>query len=142
MERKILGNYLNVIKELKTTKRILDKLRSQPKIVMDSVKDYKTGYPHNVTIEGYDVITDFKIKLYEDKQKRLIEEEKEALLELNKIIETINDPVAKSVFEYRYIAGMRFEEIAIKTNNTYENVRNIYYRTIRKMTQNDTKKGI
>ena len=142
MGKKILGDYLNIKKELKTTQKILAKLKTSPKIVMDSVKDYKTGYPHNVTIEGYDVITDFKIKLYEEKEQRLIEEEKEALLELTKVIESIEDPVAKSIFEYRYMADMRFEEIAIKTNNTYENVRTIHYRTIKKLKQNDTKKVI
>jgi hypothetical protein len=139
MEKKILNKYLNTKKELNTTKKVLEKLRAKPKMVVDFAKDYSTGYPHNVNIEGYDVITHYKIEMYEKKQERLEKEIKPALEELQKIIESIEDPIAKSIFEYRYIADMRFEEIAVKINNSYENVRNIYYRTLKHLTQNDTK---
>lgn len=139
MDKKVLNQYLNIRKELKATKKVLEKLKDKPKQVIDFAKDYSKGYPHNITIEGYDVITDFKIRMYNDKEERLIEEEKQALLELTKIIDSIEDPVAKAIFEYRYIADMRYEEIAIKVNNTYENVRAIHYRTIKKLSQNVTK---
>lgn len=142
MEKKTLNKYLNKKKELNTTKKILKKLREKPKIVADCVKDYKTGYAHTVKIEGYDVITSYKIKMYEEKEAKLEKEIPIILKELKEIIETIEDPLAKSIFEYRYITDMSFEEIAVKTNNSYENVRNIYYRTLKKLTQNDTKKVI
>ena len=71
--------------------------------------------------------------MYEDKKSRLEEEIKQELNELNKIIEKIDDPLAKAIFEYRYITDMRFEEIAVKTNNSYENVRQIHYRTLKKL---------
>lgn len=142
MEKKTLNKYLNKKKELNTTKKILKKLREKPKIVADCVKDYKTGYAHTVKIEGYDVITSYKIKMYEEKEAKLEKEMPIILKELKEIIETIEDPLAKSIFEYRYITDMSFEEIAVKTNNSYENVRNIYYRTLKKLTQNDTKKVI
>lgn len=132
MEKKTLNKYLNKKKELNTTKKILKKLREKPKIVADCVKDYKTGYPHTVKIEGYDVITNYKIKMYEEKERKLEKEIPIILKELKEIIETIEDPLAKSIFEYRYITDMSFEEIAVKTNNSYENVRNIYYRTLKK----------
>jgi RNA polymerase sigma factor (sigma-70 family) len=133
MKRNILNKYLNKKKELNTTKKILAKLREKPKIVTDFAKDYKTGYPHNVKIEGYDVITHYKIEMYEEKRVRLENEIKEALDTLNEIIEKIDDPLAKAIFEYRYITDMRFEEIAVKTNNSYENVRQIHYRTLKKL---------
>lgn len=133
MKRNSLSKYLNKKKELNTTKKILAKLREKPKIVTDFAKDYRTGYPHNVQIEGYDVITHYKIKMYEEKKTRLEEEIKQELDELNKIIEKIDDPLAKAIFEYRYITDMRFEEIAVKTNNSYENVRQIHYRTLKKL---------
>lgn len=142
MEKKTLNRYLNKKKELNTTKKILQKLREKPKIVADCVKDYKTGYPHTVKVEGYDVITSFKIKMYKEKKEKLEKEIPQVLKELKDIIETIEDPLAKSIYEYRYITDMSFEEIAVKTNNSYENVRNIYYRTLKKLTQNDTKKVI
>lgn len=132
MEKKTLNKYLNKKKELNTTKKILKKLREKPKIVADCVKDYKTGYAHTVKIEGYDVITSYKIKMYEEKERKLEKEIPIILKELKEIIETIEDPLAKSIFEYRYITDMSFEEIAVKTNNSYENVRNIYYRTLKK----------
>lgn len=136
MEIKALSRYLKKNKELNTTKKIIEKLRAKPKIVTGFAKDYKTGYPHNVKIEGYDVITHYKIEMYEKKQKRLEKEIPLELEELTKVIDTIEDPIAKSVMEYRFITDMSFEEIAMKTNNTYENVRNIYYRTLKKL---DTK---
>lgn len=139
MDKKVLNQYLNIRKQLKTTKKILEKLKAKPKQVIDFAKDYSKGYPHNITIEGYDVITDFKIKMYKEKEEELIEEEKEALVELTKIIDNIKDPMAKAIFEYRYIADMRFEEIAMKVNNSYDNVRAIHYRTIKKLSQNVTK---
>ena len=74
MEKKILNKYLNKKKELNTTKKILKKLREKPKIVADCVKDYKTGYAHTVKIEGYDVITSYKIKMYEEKEAKLEKE--------------------------------------------------------------------
>lgn len=132
MEKKTLNKYLNKKKELNTTKKILKKLREKPKIIADCVKDYKTGYAHTVKIEGYDVITSYKIKMYEEKETKLEKEIPIILKELKEIIETIEDPLAKSIFEYRYITDMSFEEIAVKTNNSYENVRNIYYRTLKK----------
>lgn len=133
MEKKTLNRYLNKKKELNTTKKILKKLREKPKIVADCVKDYKTGYAHTVKVEGYDVITSYKIKMYEEKETRLEKEIPIVLKELNEIIETIEDPFARSIFEYRYITDMRFEEIAVKTNNTYDNVRQTYYRTLKKL---------
>ncbi len=133
MEKKTLNKYLNKKKELSTTKKILKKLREKPKIVADCVKDYKTGYAHTVKVEGYDVITSYKIKMYEEKETKLEKEIPIILKELKEIIETIEDPFAKSIFEYRYITDMRFEEIAVKTNNTYDNVRQTYYRTLKKL---------
>ncbi len=138
MNKNNLQRYSIAKKELNTTKRILERLRKRPKDVIDFAKDYKTGYPHNVKIEGYDVITHYKIAMYENKQKKLEKEIPIFLKELNDTIEKIKDPIAKAVIEYRFIADMSFEEIAVKTNNTYENVRNIYYRTLKKLTQNDT----
>lgn len=131
MDKKVLNKYLNMKKELETTKRILKRLKAKPEVVVDYAKDYKTGYPHNVSIKGYDFITSYKINTYRKKQERLEKQIPEVLEETIKIIETIEDPVAKSIFEYRFITDMKFEEIAIKINNTYENVRNIYYRTLK-----------
>ncbi len=137
MKVKGLNKYLNKKKDLNTTKNILKKLRERPKIVTDFAKDYKTGQPHNIKIEGYDVITHYKIEMYENKKAKLEQEIiPQALKELKEVIDSIEDPIAKAVFEYRYIADMRFEEIAVKLRNTYENVRNIYYRTLKKF---DTK---
>lgn len=136
MDTKSLSRYLKKSKELNTTKKIIEKLRAKPRIVTDFAKDYKTGYPHNVKIEGYDVITHYKIEMYEKKKTKLEKEIPIELKELTKVIDVIDDPIAKSIMEYRFITDMSFEEIAIKTNNTYENVRNIYYRTLKKL---DTK---
>lgn len=131
MDKKVLNKYINMKKELETTKKILKRLKAKPKIVVDYAKDYKTGYPHNVAIEGYDFITSYKIDTYKKKQERLEQQIPGTLKELTEIIEAIEDPVAKSIFEYKFIADMKFEEIARKTNNTYDNVRNIYYRTLK-----------
>lgn len=137
MNVKGLNRYLNIKKELNTTKKILDKLREKPTMVIDYAKSYKTGYPHNIKIEGYDVITHYKIQMYENKKTKLESEIKIALEELDKTINKIENPLARDIFEYKYIADMRFEEIAVKTNNTYENIRQIYYRTLKSLTQND-----
>ena len=71
--------------------------------------------------------------MYKEKEKKLEQEIPILLKETNEIIETIEDPFAKEIFEYRYITDMRFEEIAMKTNNTYDNVRQTYYRTLKKL---------
>ena len=134
-----LNKYLDIKKELNTTNKILNKLESKSTKVIDFVKDYKTGYPHNVKIEGCDVITYYKIKMYKNKKTKLENEIEIALQEVDTIINNVENPLARDILNYRYIADMRFEEIAVKTNNTYENVRNIYYRTLKNLTQNDTK---
>lgn len=133
MDKKVLSKYLNMKKELETTKRILKRLKSKSDRVVDYAKDYKTGYPHNVSITGYDFVTSYKIDKYEEKKERLEKKIPEVLDEITRIIETIEDPLAKSIYEYRFIADMKFEEIAVKTNNTYDNVRQTYYRTLKKL---------
>jgi DNA-directed RNA polymerase specialized sigma24 family protein len=129
----VLTKYLNIKKELITTNKILDKLYNKPKNITDYYKDYKTGYPITKNISGYDTITHYKIQQYENKKQRL---EKEIIVELNKLesfINEIKNPFIKSVFEYRYIADMKFEEIACKMNNTYGSVKMAHNRYLKRI---------
>lgn len=81
--------------------------------VSDVAKDYSTGYPITIKIEGYGSEEYIKVKqrLYNRLNHKLtaIHEEQE---QLEKYLDSIEDPELRAILRLRYVDGMTQEQIA------------------------------
>lgn len=83
--------------------------------VCDSYKDYRTGYPHTKSMEGYgdsDYI-DIRQRLYEKHRK--IQKE---IAFLESWLDSISDPEMRDILRLLYINGLTQEEIAAELGYT------------------------
>ena len=108
------SNLRKLKKEAEVIKRELDELSFVPKEwVADTVKDYRTGYPRTVVIEGYgnSEYARRRDRLYKAYARKLeaIQDEIESLEE--KLAE-VEDPELRAMLRLRYINGLTLEQIA------------------------------
>ncbi len=77
--------------------------------VVDSTKDYKTGYPHTISISGYgdSSYVDVRQKLY-DKLNQIQEE----IAYLEDWLCSVDDPELRDILRLQYINGLTQEQIA------------------------------
>ena len=88
-----------------------DMMWSPKTFVQDSVKDYRTGYPHNIVIQGYGS-ADFvalRQKLY-DKRNLILKE----IAEMEEWLNTVEDTRIRRILRLQYWDGLTQEEIAEK----------------------------
>lgn len=83
--------------------------------VCDSVKDYRTGYPHTIPISGYgdSVYIDIRQRLYE--KHRQIQKE---IAYLEGWLDSVEDPEMRDILRLLYINGLTQEEIATELGYT------------------------
>lgn len=77
--------------------------------VIDSVNDYKTGYPHVVTISG---MGDPRFALLREK---LATKNRKILLEIAAIeeyLDSVEDPEMRIILRLQYVSGLSIEQIA------------------------------
>lgn len=77
--------------------------------VQDAVKDYRTGYPHTVSISGQGDSS------YIDVRHRLYEKHRQILAEiafLERWLDSVSDPEIRDILRLQYIRGLTQEEIA------------------------------
>ena len=76
-------------------------------------RDYSTGYPVVITIEGFgsEEYVKAKTRLYEQLRRKLIAIEKERD-EMERYIDSIEDPELRTIVRLRYIEGKTLEKIA------------------------------
>ena len=110
MTKNRLKKLRSLIKEAEHLQAEYDEMLCNPKtFVQDSVKDYSTGYPHNIVIQGYGS-NDFVMlrqKLYDNLCK--IQRER---YELEEWIENIDDVDMRRILRLQYINGLTHEQIA------------------------------
>lgn len=77
--------------------------------VVDSYKDYSTGFPHTKSISGYgdSAYVDVRQKLYE-KQRQIQDE----IAFLENWLDSVPDPEMRDILRLQYINGLTQEEIA------------------------------
>lgn len=77
--------------------------------VVDTAKDYRTGYPHTISISGYgdSSYVDIRQKLYE-KQKQIQQE----IAFLEDWLDSVPDPEMRDILRLQYVNGLTQEEIA------------------------------
>lgn len=77
--------------------------------VVDSATDYKTGYPHTISISGYgdSSYVDVRQKLY--KKHRQIQQE---IAFLEDWLDHVEDPELRDILRLQYVNGLTQEQIA------------------------------
>ena len=128
----------NQLKELRSLIKEAEHLRSEyremmclPKtFVQDSVKDYSTGYPRNIVIQGYGSanFVALRQKLY-DKLYRIQKERQE----LEDWLNNVDSPEMRDILRLQYINGLTQEEIADELGYSVITVK----RRLKKFWQND-----
>lgn len=111
MNKQLLIQYNDLLKEKEKLKKRIDKLEKQTPMVSDVVQN---GYKRHAVIFGYDLIR--KKKLDELQMTLKI---REAMIivqqaEIEKYINEIEDSKTRQIFVHRYIDNMDWYKIAIE----------------------------
>lgn len=87
--------------------------------VVDSYKDYSTGFPHTKSISGYgdSAYVDVRQKLYE-KQRQIQQE----IAFLEDWLDSVEDPELRDILRLQYINGLTQEQIAAELGYARETV--------------------
>lgn len=110
MDKERLKKLRSLIKEAEHLEIEIEETRWFPKEpVADSAKDYRTGYPRNITIAGYGDSEWAKLRqrLYE-KLGRIQAER----MMLENWLDNVPDPELRDILRLQYINGLTQEEIA------------------------------
>lgn len=87
--------------------------------VVDSAKDYRTGYPHTISISGYGDSS------YIDVRQRLYEKQRQIQAEiafLEDWLDRVEDPELRDILRLQYINGLTQEQIAVELGYTRETI--------------------
>lgn len=132
MTKNRLKKLRSLIKEAEHLQSEYDDILCFPRtFVQDSVKDYSTGYPRNIAIQGYGS-ADFvalRQKLY-DKLCRIQQERQE----LEDWLDSVGDPEMRDILRLQYINGLTQEQIAEELGYSVITIK----RRLRKFWKDDT----
>lgn len=119
MTKKQLEKLKKLMKEAEHLKDKLEEPASLREMVVDSVKDYRTGYPHNITIAGcgQNSYPELQQKYYE---KLLQIQEK--IKSMEDWLDSVSDPEVRVILRLQYINGLTQEQIADELGYVRETV--------------------
>lgn len=110
MNKKRLTKLKSLISEAEHLSVEIEELQWFPKEqVVDSVKDYRTGYPHTVAIAGYG--SDEWVKLRQRLYEKLGRIQSERMI-LENWLDNVSDPEIRDILRLQYVNGLTQEEIA------------------------------
>jgi RNA polymerase sigma factor (sigma-70 family) len=110
MNKERLKKLKSLISEAEHLSVEIEELQWFPKEqVVDSVKDYRTGYPHTVAIAGYG--SDEWVKLRQRLYEKLGRIQSERMI-LENWLDDVADPEIRDILRLQYINGLTQEEIA------------------------------
>jgi len=120
--KELLKQYNDLQEEIKDLKKKIDKL-SDFKIERDKVTGSDSEFPYikrSFTIEGYNIqnldrLNELKELLIDRKIKC-----EELKLQIEKFISNIPDSRTRRIFQYRYIDGLTWLQIAMRMNKVHE----------------------
>ena len=120
--KKLLTQYTDLKAEIKDLEKSIDKL-SDFKVEHDKVTGSDSEFPYikrSFTIEGYNIqnidrLNELKKLLIDRKSKC-----EDMKLEIEKFISNIPDSRTRRVFQYRYIDGLTWLQIAMRMNKVHE----------------------
>lgn len=107
--RKLLNNYKKTIREIPILEYELNEMQTTDAGINNStVYDYRDGYAKPQSVIGFDWPE------YE-KRKKALDIKKEEAKAVKKWIESIEDGQTRCIFRMRYIDGIEWVKIAMKT---------------------------
>ena len=100
----------------------LDRLKWEPKEqVGDYAKDYRTGYPHIITLTGYG---DANYKQIRQKLTKNLSKVQKERLRVEEHIQSISDPEMRAILRLQYVDGLTQEQIAAEMGCSDRTIRN------------------
>ncbi|MCL1999685.1 MAG: hypothetical protein FWG65_13080 [Turicibacter sp.] len=115
MTQKDLKEFVNLKSELETVKeRLANIAKYGGEAIKDFAKDYKTGYPKVITIEGISqdkVQTEITKSMLESRQKA----HESYILRIENFINNIPDTRIRNIVTLRYVDGKSWDEVAKKS---------------------------
>lgn len=125
MDKQRLSRLRKLNKEAEVLKNEIKELKFKPQEqVADIAKDYSTGYPVTIKIEGYGSEEYIKAKqrLHNRLNQKLvaIQEERE---EIEKYLDSVEEPELRIILRLRYVDGLTQEQIADETGYTVRTIR-------------------
>lgn len=117
MTKQELNRYFWLRHEIRRQEKRLERLRNKPtgEVVGDTVKDYRSGKGIPVLITGTpaeELTRPLMIKLLTDEIEKNIAESEKAVIDIEKYIQSIEDPKIRELFRCRFIDCMKWEELA------------------------------
>lgn len=110
MDKERLKKLKSLIKEAEHLEIEIEETRWFPKEpVTDSAKDYRTGYPHSITIAGYG--DSEWVKLRQRLYEKLGRIQAERMM-LENWLDSVQDPELRDILRLQYINGLTQEEVA------------------------------
>ena len=107
--RKLLGNYKKYKREIQYLEAELQEMREGDAGIGNStIFDYRSGYPQPQSVVGFDW------PLYE-RRYQVLERRKEQVKAVEEWINAIPEGQVRCVFRMRYIDGMTWKRISMKT---------------------------
>ena len=131
MTKKQLEKLKKLNKEAEHLSRMLKRSASSHEMVIDTAKDYRTGYPHNITIAGYGQhnFPELQQKYYEKLQH--IQEE---ISIIENWLDSVPDPEMRDILRMQYVNGLTQEQIADELGYSVITIK----RRLRKFWKDDT----
>ena len=114
MDKQRLSRLKSLNKEAEILQKQIRELEFKPKeYLSDTVKDYRSGYPVTITIDGYGSEEYIKAKdrLYKRLVRKLIAIQRERE-ELESFFDSVDDPEMRVILRLRYVNGLTQEQIA------------------------------
>lgn len=105
MTRESMEQLRHLPGEIEQIQRDIDSLP----IVGDTVKDYRTGYAHRITIYGYDERQAGKLRKRLEQKARQLQEQ---LDELERWLDRVRDSELRRMLRMRYEDGLPWKDVA------------------------------
>ncbi len=117
MTKQELNRYFWLRHEIQRQERRLEKLENKPigEVVGDTVKDYRSGKGIPVMITGApaeELTRPLMIGLLKEEIEKNIRETQRAAVEIEKYIQSIEEPKLRELFRCRFIDCMKWEDLA------------------------------
>ena len=119
MTKERLEKMQHLIKEAKHLQELLHRPARGNELVSDTIKDYRTGYPHSIVITGYGEWNYPEIQERYYQKLRTIQQE---IAFLENFLDNVADPETRDILRLYYVNGLTQEQIADELGYARETV--------------------
>lgn len=117
--RKRLKNFRKLMKESEHLANMLARSAEGKEYLADTVKDYRSGYPHNILISG---IGDDKYPRIQQEYYEKLRRIQSEIAAIEKWLDGVPDPEVRDILRLQYVNGLTQEQIADELGYARETV--------------------